>query len=226
MYHLELQNRYRNPKWIHAMMDHGYDGARYMDAFTGDLFLWNITSPEMVKTEDWNQVYATYLEDKNHLGLQTYFNQKNPYVQQSMVATMLEAAEKGYWKATDQQLTEMAKTLTGSVAQNDAACNMAVCNSPGLTTYITKIMEKAPGVSGTLQNYKTRLAQLKTTGKAPAGTATPSASLPVTGREITIQQPAVASSPGSHWPFFAGLVFLIVLFAAGFLIQDIGFIKL
>src|SRR6202012_5318720 len=111
-YHLELKGRYLNPKWIKGMMDHGYDGARYMEEFTGDLFLWNITSPEMVRTEDWNEVYATYLEDKNHLGLQNYFDKQNPYALQSMLSTMLESAEKGYWKATDQQLTAMAKTLT------------------------------------------------------------------------------------------------------------------
>ncbi len=217
MYHLELQSRYLNPKWIKGMMDHGYDGARYMSAFTEDLFLWNATSPEMVTNEDWNQVYATYLQDKNHLGLKDYFDQHNPYALQSMTATMLESAEKGYWKPTDQQLTTMARSIAGSVAQHGATCNTAVCNSPGLTGYITKILEKAPGQSITLQAYKMQLTQLKAGKYAPAGKPTSSGSQPVTGHEITIQQPSASTATNGKYLFFSGLLVLAALFLMGLL---------
>jgi cobaltochelatase CobN len=171
MYRLELQGRYLNPKWIKGMMDHGYDGARYMEAFTEDLFLWNITSPDMVKTEDWDQVYETYLQDRDHLGLADYFGKQNPYALQSMASVMLESAEKGYWKASDQQLTAMAKTLTASVVQNGPTCNTAVCNSPGLSAYVVSIMDRVPGAQAQTHAYQARLLQLKTAGSGPGSPA-------------------------------------------------------
>lgn len=220
-YKLELQSRYLNPKWIRGMMDHGYDGARYMEAFTEDLFLWNVTSPEMVRTEDWNAVYATYLEDKNHLGVTTYLDRQNPYALQSMVSTLLESAEKGYWKATDRQLTALAKTLTASVARKGPTCNTAVCNSPGLTAYVARIMEKAPGSSATLQAYRAQLAQLKTNGPGPRDLATdgspatrPPSSI-VNGHPVALQQSANSADKRTPWIFVAGVAGLIGLFVIG-----------
>lgn len=221
-YHLELRGRYLNPKWIRGMMDHGYDGARYMEAFTEDLFLWNITSPDMVKTEDWNEVYATYLEDRNKLGLNHYFAGQNPYALQSMVSVMLESTQKGYWHASDEQLKTMAMTLASSVVKDGPTCNTAVCNSPGLSAYVTAIMGKVPGGVGVIRDYQGRLKQLKQTGGSehgrPGGSGR-SGAQPVSGREMTTEKlagPGAVFSP-SLITLVAGLCFLLLLFIAGWI---------
>ncbi|RJS68396.1 cobaltochelatase subunit CobN, partial [Methanophagales archaeon] len=41
----ELRTRYFNPRWIEGMMEHGYDGTRYMAQFTEDLWMWDVTTP-------------------------------------------------------------------------------------------------------------------------------------------------------------------------------------
>lgn len=227
-YHLELRSRYLNPAWIKGMMSHGYDGARYMEAFTEDLFLWNVTSPDMVRKTDWDAVYATYVEDRGRLGLSAYLAKQNPYAQQSMLSVMLEAAEKGYWRASDAQLEKMAQLLAASVSQNGPTCNTAVCNSPNLSSYVTAVMQKIPGSENAIRDYQRRLQAVKTTGvvsgqaAAAAGEAGQSsagtARQPVTGQKMTtetVEQAARASSRARPVVWMFGLSLLGVLFALG-----------
>ena len=216
-FHAELRSRYLNPKWIKGMMDHGYDGARYMDSFTENIFLWNVTNSNMVTDQDWNDVYDTYLTDKNKLGLSKYLDKANPYAKQSMVSAMLEATEKGYWKASDAQLKTMATTVAKSVASNGAACNTAVCNSPALSGYIKSIVEKVPGGKILSAQYSKKIAEVK---QNPTGTPDGGASKsqPVAGRQMTEERlpAAVASTDSNSLKMLLLLVgAVLLLFAAG-----------
>lgn len=112
-FHKEMRSRYLNPAWIKGMMAHGYDGARYMQAFSENLFLWDVTTPDLVKDADWNDVYETYIEDRQHLGLPKYFEQQNPYARQEVVKNMLKAAAKGYWHASATQLKKLQGMAPG-----------------------------------------------------------------------------------------------------------------
>jgi cobaltochelatase CobN len=98
----ELRTRYFNPKWIKGMMEHGYDGTRYMAQFTEDLWIWQVVTPDLVTDDIWKQAYDTYVHDPD---TKKYFGSNNPYAYQSITATMLEATRKQdsegnpYWNA-------------------------------------------------------------------------------------------------------------------------------
>jgi cobaltochelatase CobN len=117
-YNRELRSRYFNPKWIKGMMEHGYDGARYMDAFTENMWVWDVTTPEMVTEENWNEVYNVYVKDKYNLDLEEYFTKNNPYALQSMISTMLEVTDKGYWKPSQEVFDNLVKVYAELVAKH------------------------------------------------------------------------------------------------------------
>jgi len=90
----DIVTRYLNPKWIEGMIEHGQDGARYMDTFVEDLWMWQVTTPGLVTEDTWNKVYDTYVQDKNNLGLKEFFETNNPYAKQAILARMVETVRK------------------------------------------------------------------------------------------------------------------------------------
>lgn len=109
----ELRSRYFNPDWIKAMQAGGYNGARYLSEFTENMRLWEITNPRLVKDRDWNEVADVYVHDRYQLGLKAYFAQHNPQAYHNMVATLVETAEQGRWKADPTTLAALKRELTG-----------------------------------------------------------------------------------------------------------------
>lgn len=213
-FHTELRSHYLNPKWIKGMMSHGYDGARYIDSFTENLFLWDVTSPDMVTDQDWNNVYDTYVSDKNKLGVNTYLDKANPYAKQSILSSMLEASEKGYWKASAQQLNTLATQVATSVAAHGAACNTAVCNSPGLSAYIKNIVRKVPGGRVIADSYSKRLQEIKQNG--PGGIRV--SLQQVSGQEMTqeiVKTPSNTLNDGGLFAIILSIALVLLLFIAG-----------
>jgi len=117
-YNRELRSRYFNPKWIKGMKEHGYDGTRYMDSFVENLWVWDVTSPDMVTEDNWNQVYNVYVKDKHNLKMKEYFDKNNPYAMQNIISTMIEVKEKGYWHPTKEVFENMVKVYAQSVAKH------------------------------------------------------------------------------------------------------------
>ncbi|MBC7119474.1 MAG: cobaltochelatase subunit CobN [Methanobacteriaceae archaeon] len=60
-----LQQRHSKPIF-QPQLGHGgngYDGARYMDSFIENLWMWQVTNPSLVKESTWNQVTNLYIMD-------------------------------------------------------------------------------------------------------------------------------------------------------------------
>ncbi|MCF3108103.1 cobaltochelatase subunit CobN [Niabella sp. CC-SYL272] len=206
-YHKEMDTRYLNPAWIKSMQAQGYDGARYMEAFTENLELWNITKKDMVTDADWNQVYATYVDDRLHLQLDVFFEQHNPYAKQGLLSHLLEAAEKGYWHASEQQLQILATRLATTVARHGAACNTTVCNTTQTQNQVKRVLEKVPGGMVLAKKYTTAINRLNlgaTNGK--------DISTPVTGYQIMQSNKKQQAAKDSiiYW-LIAGLLMLIIV---------------
>ncbi|MBN9296179.1 MAG: cobaltochelatase subunit CobN [Filimonas sp.] len=212
-YHKEMDTRYLNPAWIKGMQAQGYDGARFMDAFAENLMLWDVTKSDMVTDEDWNKVYETYVEDKMKLGLHEFFEQNNPYAKQSFVSHLLEAAEKGYWHASDRQLQTLATTLSNSVVSHGATCNTAVCNSVKTKNFIKQVLEKVPGGNVLAAKYEATISNLKTS---------PTTASAKTGEKVQVQgyevkETTVAQNKNSVT--YVALILLIVVLLSGFVVE-------
>lgn len=114
----ELRSRYFNPAWIEAMKQSGYNGARYMSGLTENLLFWDITSPDLVTDADWNEVFDVYVRDRYELGLQEYFEKQNPGAREQLTRTLLEAADRGHWRAPSESLARLRAELSKSTRQS------------------------------------------------------------------------------------------------------------
>jgi len=117
---MELRGRYLNPSWIKPLMGHGYAGARTMNqAFLENLWGWQVTRPDIIKDWAWNEVKRVYIDDDLKLGLNQFLEQgHNAQVKANMVALMLVAAQKGFWKPDAASAQQLSQTLAKLVIKN------------------------------------------------------------------------------------------------------------
>ncbi len=105
----ELRVRYLNPQWITAMQQEGYAGTLQVLNATNNLFGWQATDPDMVRDDQWQALFDTYISDTRQLGTQEWFEQHNPTAQAQVLERMAEAIRKGYWDAPDQTRRALAE---------------------------------------------------------------------------------------------------------------------
>jgi cobaltochelatase CobN len=95
-----VRSRVVNPKWISAMMKHGYKGAFEMAATTDYLFGYDATADIL---EDWvyERVTEAYVGDPEVV---KFFGQSNPWALKAIAARLMEAVERGMWDPSDRAL--------------------------------------------------------------------------------------------------------------------------
>ena len=105
-----VQGETQNPKFIQAMMKHGYKGASDMSNVVSHSFGWDVTSDVV---PDW--VYKGYA-NKYALDkvVQDWMRDVNPWALQRIAEILLEAAQRGYWDA-DQEILQDLQSLYLSI---------------------------------------------------------------------------------------------------------------
>lgn len=116
----ELRGRFLNPAWIKALMQHDYAGARTMGSeFLEYLWGWQVTNPDIITDSAWEEVKAVYLDDKHALGIDEFLEQgANVHVKSNMLAIMLVAIQKGFWKADEATQQALAEQFAVLVAEH------------------------------------------------------------------------------------------------------------
>ena len=131
-----------NPKYIaEKMKGDGSDAAVFSD-LVQNTFGWNVMKPKAVDNEMWDEIYNVYVKDDYKMGLKEYFGDKNPAALQEITAIMMESARKGMWKASNQQLKDVAKLHTEMVNKYKPACSDFVCDNAKLRQYMTQFVDK------------------------------------------------------------------------------------
>ncbi len=159
----EMQSRYLNPNWIRGMQADGYNGARYLADFTDHMLLWDVTTPDLVSNREWEAVRDVYVRDRYGLGLKAYFNRENPAARRKLVQTLLEAADRGHWKASPESLEELRDALAGGSAgepqpRPPVAPGKAQARPQGSVAQAPSGSLPAPPVTGYLMEEVRRLA--------------------------------------------------------------------
>ena len=116
----ELRGRFLNRQWIQPLMKQGYAGARTMGSeFIENLWGWQATSPEIIKSWVWQDLKAIYIDDSLELGLDEFLQEKhNVHVQSNILAVMLVAIEKGFWQASQQTQSELAEQFAKNIVEH------------------------------------------------------------------------------------------------------------
>ena len=132
-----------NPAYIKEKMKGGASSASTFAEIVTNTYGWNVMKPKAIDKEMWDEIYNVYVKDKYNLGTKEFFDKQNPAALMEMTAVMMESARKGMWKATPQQLKDIAKLHTETVNKYKPSCSSFVCNNAKLRNYIASKTDAA-----------------------------------------------------------------------------------
>lgn len=133
---VESRTTILNPNYIREKMKGEASSAAGFADIIRNTYGWNVMKPAAIDDELWNDIYDVYVKDKFKLGVQDFFEQQSPAALQEITAVMLETARKGMWKASEEQLSELAKLHTDLVQKYKPACSGFVCDNMKLRDFI------------------------------------------------------------------------------------------
>ena len=125
----EARSTVFNPAYIREVMKGNASSAAQITEVITNTYGWNVMKPAAIDNEMWDKFYEVYVKDEYGLGTEPFFRRENPQALQEITAVMLETARKGMWKATEQQLADLARLHTelvkdfGSSASGFAGSN-------------------------------------------------------------------------------------------------------
>ncbi|SEB74379.1 cobaltochelatase CobN subunit [Pseudomonas mohnii] len=90
-----IRSRAANPKWLEGVKRHGYKGAFEMAATVDNLFAFDATT-RLIDDHQYALLADAYLLDAN---TRDFVREHNPHALRDMTERMLEAQQRGMWKA-------------------------------------------------------------------------------------------------------------------------------
>jgi len=101
-----VRTKLLNPKWIEGMKQHGYKGAGDISKRVGRVYGWEATTQEV---DDWifDDIAKTFIMDEEN---RKFFQENNPWAMEEMGRRLLEAEQRGLWKA-DPEVLDALKSL-------------------------------------------------------------------------------------------------------------------
>ena len=156
----EARTTVLNPKYIKEMMEEGPSGANTFAAYFSNTYGWEVTKPDMIQDYLWEEYKKVYVDDSLKLGVKEYFEKKNPYAYQEMTAIMLETIRKGYWKADDETIRQIAQLHAGLVEKYSPGCSGFVCNNQKLREMIARNLSDDPQAAAAYQEAIRRIREV------------------------------------------------------------------
>ena len=202
----ELRTRSFHPRWITEMQKEGYAGAVTMSARMDNFFGWQVMDPNLVRSDQWDEFFDVYVNDKLNLELDEWFEQINPEALARMMERMLEAERKDYWQASDERLKQLVETYSEFIEKY----NLFVDNEK-LKANVTEL---ATGFGLTPPEYSPTVAS-----DAPVqNTSAPNEPETVTGQKLVEQTTTQPVSP--DYTIWLSLAALLLILMAGFLFEQ------
>lgn len=115
----DLRARYFHPGWIRSIQAEGYSGALEVLGAANNLWGWQVTAPDSVRDDQWDEFKAVYVDDKLALGINEWFERHHPQAQAQLIERLLEAARKEYWSADAQTLRQLARRWQALAERHD-----------------------------------------------------------------------------------------------------------
>lgn len=153
---VESRTTILNPTYIKEKMKGEASSAAGFAEIVTNTYGWNVMKPAAIDKELWDDIYNVYVKDAYDLDVQAYFEKQNPAALQEVTAVMMETARKGMWKASPQQLKEIAELHTDLVAKYGPSASGFTGNNAKLQQFIAS--KVAPKEATT---YNQQLKQMK-----------------------------------------------------------------
>ena len=97
--------RLLNPQWIEGMKSNGYQGAAEIMKRSGRVYGFGATT-DAVDDRIFDDIAETFVNDPE---MQRFFRENNIYAGEEIARRLLEAAERGFWKADPEILEKLRK---------------------------------------------------------------------------------------------------------------------
>ena len=117
-------------------MKGGAEAADGLAKTVQNTFGWKVMRASVIDNEFWEKIYNVYVKDEYKLGMDQFFEQKNPAALEEITAVMLESARKGMWKANREQVSTLARRHVELVNRFKPSCSGFVCNNAKLQKYV------------------------------------------------------------------------------------------
>lgn len=134
---VESRTTILNPTYISEKMKGGAGDASGIADVVRNTYGWNVMKPDAIDNELWDEIYDTYVKDRYNLGTKDYFKSVNPSALEEITAVMLETVRKGMWKASDEQIANLAQLHTEIIEEYKPSCSGFVCNNAKLRDFIS-----------------------------------------------------------------------------------------
>lgn len=115
----ELRTRQFHPGWIEALQREGYSGTTELLDSINNFWGWQVTAPDIVRPDQWQEFAEVYVRDKYRLGIRDWFERANPAALAQMIERMLEAVRKDYWRADAPTVRELARRYRELAEKHD-----------------------------------------------------------------------------------------------------------
>ncbi len=158
---VESRSTIFNPTYIKESMKSGSSTASHIAEVVTNTYGWNVMKPDVIDKEMWDKIYDVYIKDEMNLGVQDYFKQSNPAAMQEITAVMMETARKGLWKASEQQLADIAQLHTDLVKEFGPSGSGMAGNNVKLQNFIAQ--KVSPEAAKT---YNNQVQQMKTSSSS------------------------------------------------------------
>ncbi len=96
-----------HPKFVEGMKKHGYKGAMELANYVAHLYQWDATS-NVAKDWMYQRITETYAYDE---AMKKWWAQVNPWAFKRLVETLLEAYQRGLWKASSEDVLRLQELL-------------------------------------------------------------------------------------------------------------------
>lgn len=100
---LETRAKTLNPKWFEGMLKHGFRGVAEIESHVTNTFGWSATAGAV---DDWvyTEVAETFVLDQE---MMNRLSSLNPHSARSLVARLLEAQARGFWRAEGEMVEKL-----------------------------------------------------------------------------------------------------------------------
>ena len=153
---VEARTTILNPTYIKEKMKGEASSAGVFAETVRNTYAWNVMKPSAIDDELWDEIFEVYVKDKYDLKVDEFFREQNPATLEEITAVMMETIRKGMWKATPEQIAELARVHTETVNKYGAACSGFVCDNAKLKDFIASKADASAAAQ-----YKQKIAEAR-----------------------------------------------------------------
>lgn len=156
---VEARTKLFNPSYIKEAIHGGATSTDALAEMVRNTYGWNVMKPKAVTKQMWDEIYDVYVKDSHDLGIHEAMGETNPAAMMEITATMMETARKGYWKATKEQLADIARLHTSFVSKYGPSGSAFEGGNPLLRKFISANAGKQ--AANTYEQDMRRMAEAK-----------------------------------------------------------------